>query len=312
MTPFKPGLSRSFNIPGDTGMHCDSLSPATSIARLQQVTSSRWHHPALFSSLPLQGMDPLGTEQATEIYQLATECQTLGSDLAKWFQTICRLETSHHAVAKATGHEMVLSGCLFHSAAYAVAATTQQAEEWESTLHGLCDEANKAWNDANDVIFSHLLNYDSKLANFLNSAEDALRNKCDEIWRCIYSLTEAANSSPQTGLSLVLQTLNWLPSIPWDLSYHAGIPMMFAYGPELYELHSWGAAGDGDLLLDNHAQAANVLSCKRAHMHGGAGSNESSPSRVASSASSVADHSPASSHPGTPAQHPAMAPRLPN
>ena len=61
---------------------------------------------------------------------------------------------------------------------------------------------------------SHLLKYDSKLADFLNSAEDALKNKYDEIWKCIYGFAEAANCSPQAGLSLVLQTLNWCPAFP--------------------------------------------------------------------------------------------------
>ena len=196
MTPFKTGLSGSFNIPGDAGMCHSSFTPVTSFTRSQQVTSSRWHHPAPFSTLPLQGLDPLSAEQATEIYQLAIECQALGSGLAKWFQTICGLKASHHTVAQATTHELVLSGHLIHSTAYAVAATTQQAKEWESTLRGLCKEANKAWKDANDVIFSHLLKYNSKLANFLNSVEDALRNKCNEIWRCICSLAEATNCSP--------------------------------------------------------------------------------------------------------------------
>ena len=253
-----------------------------------------------FFPLPLQGLDPLSAEQATEIYQLATKCQALGSDLDKQFHTICRLEASHRATAQATTHETVFSGCLIHSAAYAVAATTQQTKEWESTVHRLRDKANKAWKDANDVIFSHLLKYNSELADFLNFTEEALRNKCNEIWRHIYSLTEAANCSPQTGLSLVLQTLNWLPSIPWDLSYHMGIPMMFAYGSELYELHSWGAAGDGNLLLDSHSRAANLLSHKLACMHGGVGSTEPSPSRVASLTGSAAHHLPASSHSRTP------------
>ena len=76
--------------------------------------------------------------------------------------------------------------------------------------------------------------------------------------------------------------------------------MMFTYSPELYELDSWGAAGDGYLLLDNHAQVANLLSHKLAHMHSRVDSNEPSPSRVASPTSSVAHHLPASSHPGTP------------
>ena len=102
------------------------------------------------------------------------------------------------------------------------------------------------WKDANEIIFSYLLKYDSKLATFLTSAGDTLRNKREEIWRCVHSLTETANFSPQAGLSLALQVLNWLSNIPWDLSYHVGIPMMFAYGLELYELRSWGAAGDGD------------------------------------------------------------------
>ena len=75
---------------------------------------------------------------------------------------------------------------------------------------------------------------------------------------------------------------------------------MFTYGTELYELQSWGAAGDGELLLDNHAQAANLLSHKLACMHDGAGSNEPSPSRVASPISSAAHHSPASSCHRTP------------
>ena len=281
-------------------MCCGSLTPVTSIARSQQVTSSRWHHPAPFFPLPLQGLDPLSAQQAAEIYHLATECQALGSDLAKWFQTICGLKASHCATAQASTHETVLSGCLIHSTAYAVAATTQQAKEQESTLCGLHNEANKAWKNTNDIIFSHLLKYDSELADFLNSVEDALRNKHDEIWRHVYSLAEAANCSPQAGLCLVLQTLNWLHNIPWDLSYCTRIPMMFTYSPELYELHSWGAAGDGDLLLDNHAQATNLLSHKLAHMHGRAGSNEPSPSRVASPAGSAAHHSPASPHPRTP------------
>ena len=141
-------------------------------------------------------------------------------------------------MAQATTHETVLSGCQACSTAYGVATATQQAEQRESTLQGLCKEANKAWKDDNDIIFSHLLKYDSELANFLNSAEDTLRNKRDEIWRCVHSLTKTTNCSPQTGLSLALQILHWLSSIPWDFSYHVGIPMMFAYGPELYELQT--------------------------------------------------------------------------
>ena len=233
-------------------------------------------------------MDTLNAEQAAEVYQLATECQALGSDLAKQFQTLCRLEATHHA----TAHETMLSGHVAHSTTCGVATTIQKAEEQESTLHGLHEEANKAWKDTSDIIFSHLLKYDSELATFLTSAEDTLRNKCEEIWRHVHNLAETANFSPQAGLSLALQVLNWLPNIPWDLSYHTGIPMMFAYGPELYGLQSLGTAGDGDFHLDSHAQATNLLSHNLVHMYSRVGPHAPSPNRIASPTGSATLHSP--------------------
>ena len=292
ITPFKMGLSGSFSIPSYAGAHCSSITPVTSVARLQQVTSSGWHLPAPFSPLTFQGMDTLSSEQAAEAYQLSTECQALGSNLAKWFQTLCRLEAMHHAMAQATAHETVHSGCIACSAAYGVTTTTKKAEEWESTLRGLHEEANKAWKDANDIIFSHLLKCDPELVTFLTSAEDTLRNKCEEIWRCIHNLTETVNFSPQAGLSPALQVLSWLLNIPWDLSYHVGIPMMFAYGPELYELWSWGAAGDGAFNLDSHIQAANLLSHKLVCMYSRVGPHAPSPNRIASPTGSATLCSP--------------------
>ena len=70
---------------------------------------------------------------------------------------------------------------------------------------------------------------------------------------------------------------------------------MFTYGLELYELQTWGAAGDGGFHLDNHAWAANLLSHKLAHIHGAASSGRASPSGVTSPASPAAPHSSMSS-----------------
>ena len=106
---------------------------------------------------------------------------------------------------------------------------------------------------------------------------------------------ETANISPQTSLTLALQTLDWLLTIPWDLSYCMGIPMMFTYGPELDELQSWSTAGDVNYLLYSHAQAANLLSCKLAHMYNGAGPDDPSLSRAASPTSAATLNSPAHS-----------------
>ena len=92
MTPFKMGMYRSFSYPSSTGMWCGSITPMTSIAGSQQVTSSRWQPTGSFSPLPPQAMDTLSAEQAAEIYQLAAECQALGSELTKQFQNLSGLE----------------------------------------------------------------------------------------------------------------------------------------------------------------------------------------------------------------------------
>ena len=72
MTPFEMGLCGSFSIPSYTGMHCGSITPVTSVARLQQVTSNRWHQSAMFSPLTPQVTDTLSAEKAAEVYQLTT------------------------------------------------------------------------------------------------------------------------------------------------------------------------------------------------------------------------------------------------
>ena len=174
MTPLEMGLGRSFSIPSYAGMCHGSIVPVTSVAGSQQVTSSRWHQSATFSPPTPQVTDTLNTEQATEVYQLISECLVLGSELAKQFQTLSRLEATHHATAQTMAHETVLLGRVAHSTTYRVATTIQNAEKWESTLRGLHTKANKVWKDANDVIISHLLRYDSQLTGFITSAEGIL------------------------------------------------------------------------------------------------------------------------------------------
>ena len=74
-----------------------------------------------------------------------------------------------------------------------------------------------------------------------------------------------------------------------------GVPMMFAYGPELYELQPWSTAGDAKYLLDSHTQAANLLPCKLAYMYNRAGPDDPSPGRAASPSGSAVLNSPAHS-----------------
>ena len=177
LTPSEPGAGNSYAFPNSSAFCHTSLTPAPSISGSQHITSSRWHPQVPLSPLHLQGLDPLTMDQATELYQLAAECQALGSDLTKRFHTLCSLKATHCATAQFTAHETVLFGHQARSAAYRLATATQSVPERELTLCRLGEAANKAWEDANDVLFSHLLQYNLELASFISSAEDALKNK---------------------------------------------------------------------------------------------------------------------------------------
>ena len=138
MTPFEMGMYGSFSYPSSTGMHHGSITPMTSVAGSQQVTSSGWQLTSSFSPLPPQTIDTLGTKQAAEIYQLVAECQALGSELTKQFQNLSRLEAVHHVTAQAAAHETINMGCIAHSATFGVATATQTDKVHESSLCRLC------------------------------------------------------------------------------------------------------------------------------------------------------------------------------
>ena len=198
--------------------------------------------------------------------------------------------------AQVAAHETINAGCMTCSATFGVATATQTNQEHESSLCRLCTKANQAWKDANEVFFSHLLKYDSQMAAFISAAEGTLQVKHDEIWRCVHSLMDTANIPHRICLPLALQTLDQLPAIPWDLSYHVGIPLMFTYGPKSYDFQTWITTKDGDYLLDNNAQATNLLSHKLACMAGVAGPDNSSSIRAASPAGLAGSATPPLQH----------------
>ena len=173
MTPLDPGLYGSFSYYGSAGVGHGSITPAASVAGSQQVTSSIWQPHGLFSPTLPPAADTLSADQAAGIYLLATECQALGAELAKQFQNLSRLEAVHHAMA----HETINVEHLAHNAAFSTNSANQMHRDHEKSLHQLRAEANQAWKDMNDVIFSHQLRYDSQLAAFISSAEGALQAK---------------------------------------------------------------------------------------------------------------------------------------
>ena len=101
----------------------------------------------------------------------------IGFELAKKFCNLSSLEATHRAAAQATMHEVVLSSCQAHNTTYGLATFMQTEPEREQTLCGLWEAANKVWKEVDDIVFTHLLQYDAELASFVSSAEDALHVK---------------------------------------------------------------------------------------------------------------------------------------
>ena len=262
MTPLDTLLYGSFTDHGSTGMGHGSITPATSIAGSQRVTSSMWQLPGPFSPALLPAMDTLSAEQAAEIYQLATKCQALDPELAKQFQNLSGLEAMHQAMA----HETINVGHMAHNAAFSMITANQPDRDCEKFLCQFHAEADQAWKDMNDIIFSHQLRYDSQLVAFISTAEGTLQAKWDEIWSHILSLTEVACLPHVACPTLASQILDKLPTLPLDLSYHTAISRMLACCPESYAFQAWSITGDRDYLLDYNIQATSLLTWKLAHV----------------------------------------------
>ena len=141
----------------------------------------------------------------------------------------------------------------------------------------LTTEADQAWKDTNNVLFSHQLKYGAKLTEFITEIERILQDKCTEIWDHITFIAEAAHLSPEAGLHLALHIVESLTTIPMDLCFCGVIPMLLAYCPESCSLQTWDPAGDRDYLLDPDAQVLSVLSRKLAHFQGCAPMDSHSP-----------------------------------
>ena len=294
MTPLDTLLYGSFSYPGPSSTGCGSITPVTSVAGSQHVTSSMWQLPGPFSPTLMPAMDTLSAGQVAEIHQPATECQALGIELTKQFQNLSGLEAVHRAVAQASAHETINVGHMAHNATFSIIAANQPDGDHKKFLQQFCAEANQAWKDMNDVIFSHQLKYDAQLAAFITTTEGILQAKWDEIWSHVHSIAEVAGLPYKTCLTLALQILDKLPTLPLDLSYHTAIPRMLAYCPESYTFQAWSAMGDRDYQLDNNAQAASVLSLKLMHMAGGADLEGPNPSEAASPAGSTGFATPCS------------------
>ena len=183
-----------------------------------------WQLPGPFSPTLPPATDTLNAGQAAEINQLATECQALGAKVAKQFQNLSGLEAMHCATAQATVHETINAGCMAHNATFSIIAAIQPNGDCEKFLHQFCTEADQVWKDMNNIIFSHQLKYDAQLVAFITTAEVTLQAKWDKIWSHVHSIAEVAGLHNKASLTLALQILDKLATLPLDHRGRWGLP----------------------------------------------------------------------------------------
>ena len=200
----------------------------------------------------------LTINQANSLYKLATECQVLGTKLAKKFQVLLGLEAMHHNSIQGMAHEMLTLGHSAQEAAYfAIIRDRVPDNECEATTHHLHSEADVTWKEMHEVMYNHQLHYDGHLAMFLVDAKMALYNMRGD---AIHTLVEGEGITFDACLGLALQVLNLLLQIPIDISFHTQIPLTIAYCLESSVYRKWHPKQGGVSPLHKEIRASRTLS----------------------------------------------------
>ena len=129
-------------------------TPTLSLSGSQQVTSSGFYVPK-DKSPHLLSINCLSQGQAAEIYHLVSECQKLCTELAKKFQHLSTLKVTHRMAAQATAHETINARCVACKVAGIRNMLNPDGDEHERIQQWLHMEADQAWKDTNDILFSH-------------------------------------------------------------------------------------------------------------------------------------------------------------
>ena len=214
MVPLDTNLF-NFSYPGPLSFSLGGVTPAGRTAGFQYISSMGFHNMMSPTYPPTHGM--FSPTQAKELYDLGAECQALGLQLTKEFHILMRLEVLHHAVAQAMSHKTINVGHPERGVTYDVLMNKDwTGQNHEETLQKLYKEADKVWVDSNEVVYDHRLHYDTKLLGFIKRTNKNLQEKHADIWDCVKQLADAAEVSQDVGLSIALQVLNLLPTLPVD------------------------------------------------------------------------------------------------
>ena len=101
-------------------------------------------------------------------------------------------------------------------------------------MEEIISAANRAWSQANETLFDHVLDYERKLNAFLDKAGSWIREQEERIWTTVFQIVEDTGAPLCAFLDILLRLLDTLLSLPPNLSYQSQSPMICGFSPAAY------------------------------------------------------------------------------
>ena len=209
------------------------------------VTPSSAHHLVSSSRQPVNAqLDPVLTTsgltkvQAEEIFLLTREVQTLRGRLALDFIQLSHQEALFHMRVQAAGYEKVTRGRPDRTMAYYSLIKSEgegtSKDKLDEAIQHLREAGGAAWLDTNSLLFSHALEYQSRMIELIVSSREAIQALHECIWKVVSRLMEDAGKSAADSLGITLHLVDMLPTIPLQLAFNTATAGLLGCAPEVY------------------------------------------------------------------------------
>ena len=169
--------------------------------------------------------------------------------LTKDFAKLSCQEVLFHVVVQASSYEKVATR---HPDCYTTYHAIMHSEgndddECKSSIKDLHKKASEARLDTKSMLFWHILDFETKLVDFIMEAETLLQMQQNCIWIVVNEMTEDGGAPVGNGLTIALHLLDMLPTLPANLTFNAAAPLLTGFVLEVYASQPWLALNALDL-----------------------------------------------------------------
>ena len=87
-------------------------------------------------------------------------------------------------------------------------------DKLDEAIEHLREAGGLAWLDTNSLLFSHTLEYQNKMIEFVVSSGEAIQALHECIWKVVTHVMENTGKSMVDGLGITLSLVDMLPTMP--------------------------------------------------------------------------------------------------